>query len=190
MVISAWCLGILNTHRRFFLPYAAPALWNIAGIVAMLAAGTWFTNRTLPLDAQLYRVALALAWGTVAGSLLQVAVQLPACWKLLHGIALRLSLKLEGVVSVLLAWVPLVLGAGVAQVSGLIDTLLGSFTGPGGVSALGYAQLIQVLPISLFGVPVTAAAPPELPRGVSARGPGPAPPRHVRGRGPGRFPRR
>src|SRR2546426_1098921 len=28
MVISAWCLGILNTHRRFFLPYAAPALWN------------------------------------------------------------------------------------------------------------------------------------------------------------------
>src|SRR5256886_9816522 len=124
MVISAWCLGILNTHRRFFLPYAAPALWNIAGIVAMLAAGTWFTNRTLPLDAQLYRVALALAWGTVAGSVLQVAVQLPACWKLLHGIALRLSLNLEGVVSVLLAWVPLVLGAGVAQVSGLIDTLL------------------------------------------------------------------
>src|SRR2546430_11429626 len=48
----------------------------------------------------------------------------PACWKLLHGIALRLSLNLEGVVSVLLAWVPLVLGAGVAQVSGLIDTLL------------------------------------------------------------------
>ena len=182
MVISAWCLGILNTHRRFFLPYAAPALWNIAGIVAMLAAGTWFTNRTLPLDAQLYRVALALAWGTVAGSLLQVAVQLPACWKLLHGIALRLSLNLEGVVSVLLAWVPLVLGAGVAQVSGLIDTLLGSFTGPGGVSALGYAQLIQVLPISLFGVSVTAVALPELARDVSAGGQGPAPNEQLRAR--------
>jgi len=50
MVISAWCLGILNTHRQFFLPYAAPALWNVAGIVAMLAAGTWFANRAVPPD--------------------------------------------------------------------------------------------------------------------------------------------
>ena len=182
MVISAWCLGILNTHRRFFLPYAAPALWNIAGIVAMLAAGTWFANRALPLDAQLHRVALALAWGTVAGSLLQVAVQLPACWKLLHGIALRLSLSFEGVRNVLLAWLPLVLGAGVAQVSGLIDTLLGSFTGPGGVSALGYAQLIQVLPISLFGVSVTAVSLPELSRDASTGAAGPAPNEQLRAR--------
>jgi putative peptidoglycan lipid II flippase len=164
MVISAWCLGVLNTHRRFFLPYAAPALWNVAGIVAMLAAGTWFTNRALPAEAQLHRAALALAWGTVAGSVLQIAVQLPACWRLLHGIALRLSAAPEGVRSVLLAWLPLLVGAGVAQLSGLIDTLLGSFTGPGGVSALGYAQLVQVLPISLFGVSVTAVSLPELSR--------------------------
>ena len=182
MVISAWCLGILNTHRRFFLPYAAPALWNIAGIVAMLAAGTWFANRALSLDAQVHRIALALAWGTVAGSVLQIAVQLPACWTLLHGIALRLSLSLEGVRNVLLAWMPLVLGAGVAQLSGLIDTLLGSFTGPGGVSALGYAQLIQVLPISLFGTSVTAVALPELARDASAGGGSPAPNEQLRAR--------
>ena len=182
MVISAWCLGILNTHRRFFLPYAAPALWNIAGIVAMLAAGTWFANRALSLDAQLHRIALALAWGTVAGSVLQIAVQLPACWTLLHGIALRLALSLEGVRNVLFAWMPLVLGAGVAQLSGLIDTLLGSFTGPGGVSALGYAQLIQVLPISLFGVSVTAVALPELARDASAGGGSSAPNEQLRAR--------
>ncbi len=164
MVISAWCLGVLNTHRHFFLPYAAPALWNVAGIVAMLAAGTWFANRTLAPDVQLHRLSLALAWGTVAGSVLQIAVQLPVCWRLLHGIALRISAAPEGVRSVLLAWLPLLVGAGVAQLSGLIDTLLGSFTGPGGVSALGYAQLIQVLPISLFGVSVAAVSLPELSR--------------------------
>jgi len=180
MEISAWCLGILNTHRRFFLPYAAPALWNIAGIVAMLAAGTWLANRALPLAEQLHRVALALAWGTVAGSVLQIAVQLPACWRLLHGITLRLSLSVEGVRNVLLAWVPLVLGAGVTQLSGLIDTLLGSFTGPGGVSALGYAQLIQVLPISLFGASVTAVALPELSRDAVA--PNAAPNEQLRAR--------
>ena len=182
MVISAWCLGVLNTHRRFFLPYAAPALWNVAGIVAMLAAGTWFANRALSPDAQLHRLALALAWGTVAGSVLQIAVQLPACWRLLHGIALRLSAAPEGVRNVLLAWLPLLVGAGVAQLSGLIDTLLGSFTGPGGVSALGYAQLIQILPISLFGVSVAAVSLPELSRDAAGGGGGGGPNEQLRGR--------
>lgn len=171
MVISAWCLGILNTHRRFFLPYAAPALWNVAGIVAMVAAGSWVVNRALPAEAQLHRLSLALAWGTVAGSVLQISVQLPACWTLLHGIALRLSLRPEGVRGVIGAWLPLLVGAGVAQLSGLIDTFLGSFTGPGGVSALGYAQLIQVLPISLFGVSVTAVSLPELARDAAGAAP-------------------
>src|SRR5436190_4462096 len=164
MVISAWCLGILNTHRRFFLPYAAPALWNIAGIVAMVGAGTWLANRSLPVEMQLHRLALALAWGTVVGSVLQIAVQLPVCWRLLRGIPLRFSTRPEGVRDVIVAWLPLLLGAGVVQVSGLIDTLLGSFTGAGGVSALGYAQIVQQLPISLFGASVTAVALPELAR--------------------------
>jgi len=158
MVVSAWCLGILNTHRRFFLPYAAPALWNIAGIAAMVGAAAWLKG------AGLYGLSLARAGGTVAGSVLQIAIQLPTCWRLLGGIPLRVSLAPEGVRHVITAWLPLVLGAGVAQVSGLVDTFLGSFTGTGGLASLGYAQLVQVLPISLFGVAVTAAALPDLAR--------------------------
>src|SRR5205809_3723322 len=93
MVISAWCLGILNTHRRFFLPYAAPALWNIAGIRAMVGAGTWLANRSLPVDVQLQRLAHALAVGTAVRSLPQMAVQLPVCWRLLRGIPLRFTTR-------------------------------------------------------------------------------------------------
>ncbi len=181
MVVSAWCLGILNTHRRFFLPYAAPALWNVAGILAMVAAGTWFANRALPVEAQLHRLSLALAWGTVAGSVVQVVVQMPACWRLLGGIALRFSTAPEGVRQVIVAWLPLLLGAGVAQLSSFIDTFLGSYTGPGGVSALNYAQLVQLLPVSLFGVSVTAVSLPELSRDASAGG-GPAPNEQLRAR--------
>jgi putative peptidoglycan lipid II flippase len=172
MVISAWCLGVLNTHRRFFLPYAAPAVWNIAGIVAMVAAGTWFANRALPVEAQLHRLSLALAWGTVAGAILQVVIQLPACARLLGGISATVSLAPEGVRDVLRAWLPLLLGAGVAQLSGFVDTVLGSFTGAGGVSALGYAQLVQVLPVSLFGVSVAAVSLPELARDAAGAGAG------------------
>ena len=158
MVVSAWCLGILNTHRRFFLPYAAPALWNIAGIAAMVGAAAWLKGEGL------YGLSLALAWGTVAGSVLQIAIQLPTCWKLLGGIPLRVSVAPEGVRHVITAWLPLVLGAGVAQLSGLVDTFLGSYTGEGGLASLGYAQLVQLLPISLFGVAVTAVSLPELSR--------------------------
>ena len=158
MVVSAWCLGILNTHRRFFLPYAAPALWNIAGIAAMVGAAAWLKGEGL------YGLSLALAWGTVAGSVLQIAIQLPACWRLLERIPLRVSLAPDGVRSVINAWVPLVIGAGVAQISGLVDTFLGSYTGEGGLASLSYAQIVQVLPISLFGVAVTAVALPELAR--------------------------
>ena len=164
MVVSAWCLGILNTHRRFFLPYAAPALWNIAGIAAMVAAAAWLKGRNLPLDQQLYRLSLALAWGTVLGSVLQIAIQLPSCWKLLGGVPLRVSVAPEGVRDVIIAWLPLVVGAGVAQLSGLVDTFLGSYTGEGGLASLTYAQLVQQLPVSLFGVSVVAVSLPELSR--------------------------
>jgi putative peptidoglycan lipid II flippase len=168
MVVSAWCLGVLNTHRKFFLPYAAPALWNIAGIAAMVGAAAWLAGRGLPPAQQLYRLSLALAWGTVAGSVLQIAVQMPACWRLLHGVPLRVSLAPDGVRQVITAWAPLVVGAGVAQLSGLVDTFLGSYTGVGGLASLGYAQLVQVLPISMFGASVTAVALPDLARDAIA----------------------
>src|SRR4030095_6019941 len=41
LVLSAWCLGILNSHHKFFLSYAAPVLWN----VAMIATLVWFGRR-------------------------------------------------------------------------------------------------------------------------------------------------
>ena len=170
MVISAWCLGVLNTHRAFFLPYAAPAVWNVAGIAALVAAGSWWAATGLTVEAQLHRIALALAWGTVVGAVLQVAIQLPACWRLLGGIAPRVTLAAEGTKGVLIAWAPLVLGAGVAQISALVDTFLGSLAGTGGVASLSYAQLVQVLPVSLFGVSVAAVALPDLARDAAGAG--------------------
>src|SRR5919109_942569 len=39
LVFSAWCLGILNSHGRFFMSYAAPVLWNAAMIVVLIGFG-------------------------------------------------------------------------------------------------------------------------------------------------------
>ncbi len=73
LVLSAWALGILNSHRKFFLPYFAPVLWNAAIIATLVAFGS-----RLDLDA----LVVAAAWGALAGGVLQFAVQLPAVWRL------------------------------------------------------------------------------------------------------------
>src|SRR5882672_2610347 len=39
LVMSAWCLGVLNSHHRFFLSYTAPVAWNIAIITSLLMYG-------------------------------------------------------------------------------------------------------------------------------------------------------
>ena len=68
LVFSAWCLGVLNSHRRFFLSYAAPVLWNAAMIATLWIYGSRYAQ---------FPLAQILAWGSVVGSALQVAVQLP-----------------------------------------------------------------------------------------------------------------
>ena len=68
LVLSAWCLGVLNSHRRFFLSYVAPVVWNLAIIAALMAKG----GQTEGFD-----LAEVAAWGSVVGSLLQFGIQLP-----------------------------------------------------------------------------------------------------------------
>lgn len=160
MILSAWCLGVLNTHGRFFLSYAAPAMWNIAQIATLLGLGGRLVGS---------RLVVALAWGALVGSGLQIAVQLPTTLRLIKGIYWSLDLAATGVRQVIRAWLPVVFGAGVAQVSSIIDTQLASLLGGGAVAALGYTQLLSMLPLSLFGVSIAAAALPELSRDAAGQ---------------------
>jgi putative peptidoglycan lipid II flippase len=155
LILAAWCLGVLTTHRRFFLPYAAPALWNVTQIAVLVAAGAALSGADL---------AVWLAWGIVAGSLVQLIVQLPQALRLAGGFQFRPSLQVAGVRDVLGMWTPVVAGAGVAQISAFVDTLLASLLETGAVASLGYAQLLVNLPIALFGVSVAAVSLPELSR--------------------------
>src|ERR1700689_4522604 len=91
LVFSAWCLGILNSHRRFFLSYTAPVLWNVAMIVTLWVWGGRYGQ---------YPLAVILAWGSVVGSALQVGVQLPIVLRLLRGLKIHLGYHLENVSTV------------------------------------------------------------------------------------------
>jgi len=157
MVMSAWCLGILNSHRRFFLSYAAPMLWNLAQIGVLLALGASLGGADL-VD--------ALAWGALGGAVAQFLVQVPSTLRAAGRVRLGWRVT-EAVRRVFRGWLPVVFGAGVLQISSIVDTQFASFLGAGAVANLGYAQLVALLPISLFGISVAAVALPELSRDVA-----------------------
>jgi len=151
LVASAWCLGVLNSHRKFFLSYSAPVLWNFAMIAGMLAFGAGRAQNSL---------VVITAWASVVGSALQVLVQLPMVFKLLGGLKLSLAHQAEHVRTVIRNFFPVFVSRGVVQISAYIDAFLASWLPTGAVSALAYAQTLYTLPVSLFGMSVSAA---ELP---------------------------
>ena len=164
LVLSAWCLGVLNSHRRFFLSYASPVLWNTALIAAAIVAG----RRVAGYDDDL---AVGLAWGAVIGSAAQLLVQLPSVLRLVRGRAPAAADDPSagasaGVHDVLRAFVPVVIGRGSVQISAYVDQVIASFLGEAIVAAMFNAQTLYLLPISLFGMAISAAELPEMASGV------------------------
>jgi putative peptidoglycan lipid II flippase len=62
------------------------------------------------------------------------------------------------------SFLPALLSRGVVQVSALVDAILASLLVDGSPSALAYAQLLSLLPVSLFGMSVSAAELPAMAR--------------------------
>jgi putative peptidoglycan lipid II flippase len=158
LVLSAWCLGILNSHRRFFLSYVAPVLMNIVMIATLAMFGLHSTKESL---------AIAAAWGMVIGAAAQFLVQLPAVLRHEKKLRFGIDTTLAPVREVTRNFGPVVISRGVVQISAFIDGMIATLLGTAAVSALAYAQTIYTLPVSLFGMSVAAS---ELPQMSSALG--------------------
>jgi putative peptidoglycan lipid II flippase len=161
LVLSAWCLGVLNSHGRFLLSYAAPVMWNAAMVGVLVAYGA---------DTPLPRLAELLAWGSVAGSALQLLVQLPAVLRAAPDVRLAFGFASEYVRTVVRNFVPVFVSRGVVQVSAYIDALLASLLPTGAVTGLANAQVLYLMPVSLFGMSIAAAELPTM-SGDAQRGP-------------------
>ncbi|MEO8597923.1 MAG: murein biosynthesis integral membrane protein MurJ [Candidatus Solibacter sp.] len=157
LVCSAWCLGILNSHRKFFLSYTAPVVWNLAMIATMLI----FRHDSL------HDLAIKLAWGTLLGCALQFLVQVPIVLRHAKDLRLRPEVHSGHVREVLKNFVPVAVSRGVVQISAFVDQAIASLISKGAMAAMTAAQSIYTLPVSLFGMAVSAA---ELPAMSSAVG--------------------
>jgi putative peptidoglycan lipid II flippase len=168
LVLSAWCLGILNSHRRFFLSYAAPVVWNVAMVATLVWQGhRLFARGITAATVAEPRLAVALAVGSVIGSALQFLIQVPIVLRLLRPVQFKATFRSEHVRTIVRNFFPVFVSRGVVQVSAFVDQILASLLPTGAVAALSYAQTINQLPVSLFGMAVSAA---ELPAMSAALG--------------------
>ncbi len=158
LVLSAWCLGVLNSHRKFFLSYIAPVVWNLAMIGTLIGFGGHLNES---------RLAVTLAWGSVAGSALMIAVQLPTVLSLARELRLNLDVHAAEVREVVRNFVPVFISRGVVQISAFVDGILATTLTKVADKGMTYAQVLYTLPVSLFGMAVSAA---ELPAMSSALG--------------------
>lgn len=166
LVVSAWCLGVLNAHRRFFLSYVAPVVWNVVQIAALVTAGWLLLDPPMAVDgattSQLEQLAVALAVGSLVGGLAQVLVQVPSVLRLEPDLRPSLDRTIPGVQRVLRAAGPVVAGRGVVQLATFVDVLLASLLATGAISLLYYSQTLYLLPVSVFGMSLAASELPDL----------------------------
>lgn len=155
MAFVALAGGILNTWREFKIPAFTPVLLNVSFIAASLF-----------LAPHLKQPIYALAIAVLAGGVLQMAIQIPALYKI--GMLPRISLSLRpafsdaGVRRVLRQMVPATFAVSVAQISLIINTNIASHLQNGSVSWLSYADRLMELPTGLLGVALGTILLPSL----------------------------
>lgn len=154
MIVGAWALGVLNSHRRFFLPFVAPAAWNLSQIAGLLIGSRMGWTSLVHV----------LAWATLLGSGLQLAVQLPEIVRLLGRVRPHLERGWEPLHRVVSNALPVVASQGVFQISSLVDLILASFVAHGALAGIYYAQRLAYLPLALVGASVATASLPEMSR--------------------------
>jgi len=159
LVMSAWFLGVLNSHHKFLVSYTAPVAWNIAMIAALLYYGPRRSQDGL---------AIAISWASVVGSALQILVQVPQTLALLRKHRIDFARVRAPLKSVFNNLTPVVISRGVVNLSTYVDNILASLLPTGAVAALNYGQLLYMMPISLFGYSVAASELPAMSRAAGA----------------------
>lgn len=157
MSLTSLLGGVLNSFERFGPFAAAPVLFNLTLIVAML----FFAD----LAGSAGR---AMAWGVTASGVLQFAWLAWAC----HKIGIRLRLRKPKVTphirQLFRKMLPGVMGASVAQVNIFVDMIIASLLPVGAISFLYYADRMYQLPLSVVGIAIGTAILPMLTRALAS----------------------
>ncbi|MCK4414489.1 MAG: murein biosynthesis integral membrane protein MurJ [Candidatus Eisenbacteria sp.] len=160
--MATLAMATLNSLRHFTAPALSAAVMNVAMIASML----WVCPRLG--EGQVTQIQ-GLAYGVLAGGVLQLAIQLPPLLR--HRIAVRFRLRLQDprLKRIGILMLPGVIGMGVAEINAFVDTFLASLLPAGSVAALEYGHRVMQLPLGVVAVALGTAVLPTLAR-FAARG--------------------
>jgi putative peptidoglycan lipid II flippase len=152
--LAALVSGVLNGMDRFAAAAAAPVLFNLIVMAALLGLA--------PLTAT---PGHALAWGVMLSGIAQLGLLLVAArWAGMAVTPLTRPRLTPDVLQVLRRMAPGLLGAGVTQLNLAIDVIIASLLPAGAVSYLYYADRVAQLPLGVIGAAVGTALLPTLAR--------------------------
>ena len=162
MGLAALAAAILNTFQVFGLPASTSILFNLVFILFSLGVVYKPVLRVAP---EAYRTpALALAMGVVAGSALQLAMQIPALRKLGMHLRPNVSFHDPGVRKVGRLMAPVFFGMGVFQVNFFVDTIfaLSPRMPVGSVTSLYIADRVMELVLGAYAIALSTAILPTM----------------------------
>ena len=174
--VVAILAGILNAHRHFAMPAAAPIVLNIF-IISSLCIGGWGVG--IRPDRLVFVVAIAV----LAAGLAQIVMQLGPLRK--RGVTIRPAwhIRSEAFKKILVLMGPMILGLTVTQINTLADDFIARwFSGSlekgeffmlfgrdikypmweGAVSQLFYSQRLYQLPLGVLGISLATAIYPVM----------------------------
>lgn len=158
LVLSAWCLGVLNAHRHYLLAYIAPVIWSGAQIVAL----------TLALIVGIEAIDIA-RWGAIAmviGSIGQLAVQIPKV-RSVGGPPIPKWGLTPPLREVLKRSLPAIGGRGVVQIGSYVDLALAAFLAFGALATISLVMPLYLLSVAVFGFSVAVSELTEMSRTTS-----------------------
>lgn len=133
--------SILNAHQHFALPALAPIALDVGYFL-----GLWLLVPTMGI--------IGLAWGTVIGGLLYVAIQLPALRHFSVRLRLAFQVRLAGVREIIHLMGPRIVTLGAIQIADLVTIRLASGLAAGATSGYFLAYSLMQLPQTLFGTAI------------------------------------
>jgi putative peptidoglycan lipid II flippase len=155
--------GILNSLTKFAAAAFAPALLNVAMLVALIIVPTGGVKS-----------ATALAVGVTIGGVLQLILLWHGARRAGVSLRLRKPRMTPDVRQFFVVVIPATLGAGVYQISQLIDTFFATRLPEGSMSYLNYSDRLNQLPLSVIGTALGTAILPHISRFISQGNPGEA----------------
>lgn len=153
--LSAVVMGMLNTKGKFFVPALASSFFNLGSII-----GGTSLALLLPLFGQ--PAIVGMAFGTLIGGILQLAVQIPTLYGTGYHYSPQLNLRDSGLHRILKLMVPATIGLSATQINIFVNTNFAASCAEGSVSWLYYAFRLVQLPIGIFGVALSIAMLPVL----------------------------